>query len=108
MTSPRWKLPPLRAGLAAGLILCGGLAVCARALADDCPDAWITTKVTTRLLAQKGLNIFKINVDTRVCVVTLRGCVKTAAQKAEAGKIARKVKRVREVKNNLTLCESSD
>ena len=108
MISRSQKAFRLQAGLMVALILFGWVAVPELAVADDCPDAWITTKVTSRLVATEGIGIFKINVDTRVCVVTLRGCVDTQEHKAEAGRIARNVKKVREVKNKLTFCEDSD
>ncbi len=108
MISRSREFSPLQAGLMVALILLGWAAAPESAMADDCPDAWITTKVTSRLIAKEGIGIFKINVDTRVCVVTLRGCVDTQEHKAEAGRIARKVKKVREVKNKLTFCEDSD
>jgi len=76
------------------------------ALADDCPDAWTTTKVKSKIFGDSGLGVFKINVDTDECVVTLNGCVKTADQRARAAKIAKGVKRVRSVRNKLTLCEA--
>ena len=34
------------------------------ALADDCPDAWTTTKVKSKIFGDSGLGVFKINVDT--------------------------------------------
>lgn len=76
----------------------------ARLLADDCPDAWITVKVKTLLLADDGLDALKIDVDTRVCVVDLYGCVDTKKQKKQAGTIASSVKKVKTVKNHLKIC----
>ncbi len=73
-------------------------------LADDCPDAWITAKVKTRLLADDGVKAFKINVDTEECVVSLNGCAETRSQRGKAVKIARAVKKVRAVQNNLKIC----
>lgn len=73
-------------------------------LADDCPDAWITTKVKARLLADDGIKTFKINVDTEECVVSLHGCAETRSQRRKAGDIARAVKKVRAVQNRLKIC----
>ena len=73
-------------------------------LADDCPDAWITAKVKTRLLADDGIKAFKINVDTEECVVSLHGCVETRSQRGKAEDIARAVKKVRAVQNRLKIC----
>ena len=73
-------------------------------LADDCPDAWITAKVKTYLLADDGVKAFKINVDTEECVVSLHGCAETKADRRKAGDIARKVNKVRSVQNLLKIC----
>lgn len=78
-----------------------------RLLADDCPDAWITAKVKTRILAD-GINALKINIDTEECVVSLHGCVKTAADRQNANKIARSIKKVRAVKSELKICPKKD
>ncbi len=73
-------------------------------LADDCPDAWITAQVKTLLLANDGIKAFKINVDTEECVVSLHGCAETRADRTNAGKIARKVNKVKSVQNLLEIC----
>ncbi|HXH28769.1 MAG TPA: BON domain-containing protein [Candidatus Polarisedimenticolia bacterium] len=72
--------------------------------ADSCHDALITADVKARLFADRGLGVFKINVDTDECVVSLVGCVDTAEQKKRATAIARRVKKVRAVHNRLSLC----
>lgn len=72
--------------------------------ADDCPDAWITSKVKTKMLGNTFVGTFKMNVDTEGCVVTLKGCVDTDAQRAEATKVAKRIKKVKSVNNTLSLC----
>lgn len=72
---------------------------------DDCPDAWISTKISAHLVAKMGVAAARINPDTEICVVTLRGCVKTGEQRQEALAIARKVKKVEKVIDNLKTCE---
>lgn len=64
-------------------------------------DAGITAAVKTRLLADPDVAGLKIDVDTREKVVTLTGTVSTAAQKTEAGNIARDTTGVASVVNNL-------
>ena len=64
-------------------------------------DAGITTAVKTRLLADPDVSGLKIDVDTRETVVTLTGTVESAAQKTEAGTIARDTTGVSRVVNNL-------
>jgi len=64
-------------------------------------DAGITAAVKTRLLADPDVAGLRIDVDTKGKVVTLTGTVKTAAQIAEAEKIARETPGVARVVNNL-------
>lgn len=64
-------------------------------------DAQITTQVKTGLSTDKDLNASQINVDTQDGVVTLKGTAPTAAAKTRAGEIARNVKDVRSVDNQL-------
>ncbi len=75
---------------------------------DDCPDALITADVKSRLMARHPVGALKINVETDRCVVTLKGCAETQAQIKDAVKAARKVKKVRSVKSQLTICPRSD
>jgi len=97
---PRLKALLLAVAAAAAL----AVALPAPAGADDCPDAWITAKVKSRLLGKKGIGAFKINIDTEQCVVTLNGCVDSQETREKASAEAGKVNKVREVRNNLTLC----
>ncbi len=64
-------------------------------------DASITAAVKVRLLADPDVAGLKIDVDTAEKVVTLTGTVATAAQKTEAGEIARDTTGVTRVVNNL-------
>lgn len=64
-------------------------------------DAWITTKVKTMLLKDEGMKGLGVDVETHKGTVQLAGWVNSAAQVAEAGKIARGVKGVTQVKNDL-------
>lgn len=76
----------------------------AQAARDAAPvvaDAGITAAVKTRLLADPDVSGLRIDVDTRDKVVTLTGNVKSAAQIAEAEKIARETSGVVRVVNNL-------
>lgn len=72
---------------------------------DDCPDAWISMKISSRLVAKMGVAGTRINPDTEVCVVTLRGCVKTGEQRQEALATAREIKKVKKVIDKLKVCE---
>lgn len=66
-------------------------------------DASITTAVKTRLLADSKVGGLKIDVDTTSHVVTLSGPVHSAAEKAEAVRLARTTKGVNKVVDKLTI-----
>jgi osmotically-inducible protein OsmY len=64
-------------------------------------DSAITTKVKADLLADNILKGFEVSVETYKGIVELSGFVDTQATKDRAGKIARKVAGVKEVRNNV-------
>jgi osmotically-inducible protein OsmY len=64
-------------------------------------DAWITTKIKAKITGDSDLSPFNINVDTKDGVVTLRGAVKSAGSKQEAGRIASDTSGVVRVDNML-------
>jgi osmotically-inducible protein OsmY len=66
-------------------------------------DSWITTKVKTAILNEPSLKVMQINVETYKGVVQLSGFVDSAASQAKAVEIARAVKGVTSVKNDLRL-----
>lgn len=66
-------------------------------------DAWIHTKITTKLLGNATTPGRKINVDVNNNVVTLRGTVDTAAEKSEAERVARQTDGVKQVVNRLAV-----
>jgi hyperosmotically inducible protein len=66
-------------------------------------DSRITSMVLKGLKADKELNPLRIDVDSREGVVTLSGSVPSAAARARASEIARGVKDVRSVNDQLTL-----
>jgi len=66
-------------------------------------DAAITADVKARLIGEPGIRAFTINVDTYNGVVTLKGDVKTGAQRATAERLARKVKSVKSIRNQLVV-----
>lgn len=72
-----------------------------RDMGERIDDAWIVTKIKTKITADPELNPFNINVDSKDGVVTLDGRVKTAADAEEAAKLARDTEGVRSVKNRL-------
>jgi len=66
-------------------------------------DGVITSKVNAALIADKDLSAVKIDVDTKDGVVTLTGPAPTAAAKEQATQIAKNVKGVISVNNQLTV-----
>ena len=70
-------------------------------IGDSLDDAWIHTKIVAKLIGDPDTPERKINVDVVNNVVTLRGTVNTAEQKAEAERIAKSTEGVKSVKNML-------
>ena len=66
-------------------------------------DAAITTKVNAELAADKDLSAIKIDVDTKDGVVTLTGPAPSAGARERATEIAKNVKGVTSVNNQLTV-----
>ncbi|WP_395706000.1 BON domain-containing protein [Casimicrobium huifangae] len=72
-------------------------------LARDSDDMAITASVSAGLLKDPDLSALKIDVDTRNGVVSMYGPAPTAAAKDRATTIARAVKGVASVNNELTV-----
>ena len=66
-------------------------------------DSWIWFKTRGALATTDDLRDSTINVDVTNDVVTLKGTVGTAAQKASAEKTAKGIEGVKSVKNELTV-----
>ena len=66
-------------------------------------DASITAAVKTKLLGDPKVGGLKIDVDTRDNVVTLSGVVNSAAEKAEAVRLAKTTSGVKSVVDKLTI-----
>jgi hyperosmotically inducible periplasmic protein len=64
-------------------------------------DSAITSSVKTKLIADTSVKALDVNVDTRNNVVILRGTVAKAEQRTAAERIARTVKGVKGVRNEL-------
>jgi osmotically-inducible protein OsmY len=71
--------------------------------ADKVDDASITAKVNASLAKDKELSAIKIDVDTQNGVVTLSGPAPSATAKERASEVARTVKGVNSVNNQLTI-----
>lgn len=66
-------------------------------------DATVTAGVKTKLANQQPSSLSKVEVETVKGVVHLMGVVKTDADKAEAARLAKSVKGVKRVDNDLTV-----
>lgn len=66
-------------------------------------DDWIYDEVRRKLAADRDVKGGGLDVDVREGVVTLRGKVRTEKQKNKAERIARKVKGVKRVVNELVI-----
>src|SRR5512143_2355728 len=66
-------------------------------------DSTITTKVKAAILEDPGLKVFQINVETFKGTVQLSGFVDSAQNVNRSGEVARSVKGVKSVKNNLVV-----
>jgi len=97
------------------LLACGSLAGCATAIigssgpdssrssAQMAADTAMSADVKAKLLADATLKPFTINVQTYLAQVTMAGEVHTAQQRDLAGQLARSVKGVKSVRNDLTV-----
>lgn len=72
-------------------------------IGDSLDDAWVHTKIRSRLLTEGELPGGSVNVDVQNNVVTLRGSVSTSADKAMVEKIAKSTEGVKSVRNRLTI-----
>lgn len=75
-------------------------------MGEKIDDAVITTSVNASLAKDPDLSAIKINVDTKDGVVTLNGPAPTAAAKDKATELARQVKGVSSVNNQLVVSAS--
>ena len=95
--------------LAVGTMLAMGMTGCAwlrgdtehRSPQQTTSDAVINGKVKTALAADDLVKARRIDVDTVRGVVTLNGTVGSAAEKAQAIRLARSISGVVDVKDNL-------
>ncbi|MGE0497238.1 MAG: BON domain-containing protein [Ramlibacter sp.] len=75
-------------------------------IAEKLDDATITAEVNAGLAKDSALSAIKINVDTRDGKVTLKGPAPTANARDRATEIAKAVKGVQSVDNQLTVQSS--
>jgi osmotically-inducible protein OsmY len=91
-----------------GIVVALTLAACASTSTKEgtgeyFDDTVLTSKVKTQLLGDPAVSGLAVNVETFKGVVQLSGFVKTAAERNRAVELARGVKGVKEVKNDILL-----
>jgi hyperosmotically inducible periplasmic protein len=83
------------------LSLGGCQAMTGRTAGENVDDSTTTASVKTKLAGDKVSSLTRVDVDTTNGVVSLNGVVESAEQRARIEELAREVKGVRSVKNNL-------
>lgn len=78
-------------------------ATSADSIGDSLDDAWIHTKIRTALLTEGEFPGGSLNVDVNNNVVTLRGSVGTRLDRTKAEDIAKAIKGVKSVRNQLVV-----
>jgi len=99
----RYALRSVSVALLFVVALVGCTAMTGKTAGENIDDASITAAVKTKLAAEKVATLTKIDVDTNRGTVYLTGNVENQAMKLRAADLARQVKGVREVVNNLKI-----
>jgi hyperosmotically inducible periplasmic protein len=97
----------LFASLAACALAFAAPAMAQKSSGERVDDGAIVTSVKASLLAEKGVPSSDVNVEVYKGVVLLSGFVKTQAEKDAAGKVAKGVKDVVSVRNQLVVHPST-
>ena len=91
------------AALAVAVLLAACQSMTGETLGENIDDAGITAAVKSKLAGEKISTVTRIDVDTNRGVVALNGTVKTVTDRTRAEELARQVKGVRDVVNNLRI-----
>jgi len=87
------------------LSLAGCQALTGKTAGQYIDDTAITASVKSTLVADKASNLLRVDVDTNRGVVYLTGIVESPEQRARAEELARRVKGVADVVNNLQIAQ---
>jgi osmotically-inducible protein OsmY len=82
-------------------VLSGCQSMTGKTAGENVDDAALTTAVKAKLAGERAVTMTRIDVDTNRGVVSLNGVVDDPALKARAEELAKQVKGVRGVVNNL-------
>ena len=95
-----------------GLVVMLGLGACqsttGKTAGESMADSAITATVQSRLTADRVSNFSRVDVDTESGAVSLSGVVQSTEQKIHAEALARQVKGVTKVENNLQIQRQGD
>ncbi len=83
------------------MVLAACTSMTGKTLGENIDDAGITSQVKAKLAGEKISTVTRIDVDTNQGIVALNGTVTSAEMRARASEVARGVKGVRQVVNNL-------
>jgi hyperosmotically inducible protein len=97
----RMMLKAVLPAIALMVLLNGCQALTGETFGQNIDDTSITTSVKSKLAADKGSSLTRVQVDTNQGVVQLSGTVETAADRNRAEQVAREASGVKSVKNNL-------
>ncbi|MDZ4860431.1 MAG: BON domain-containing protein [Candidatus Hydrogenedentes bacterium] len=98
---------PAYMGMAMALAVMGAVTALAQDNAKTAEDFVTTARIETIFLMNGDLNPFKINTTTKGGVVIMTGVVREQADKDLAGRLAKSVKGVTSVNNELTVDRSA-
>lgn len=103
-TSQLLRITALSIALGVGVAAAGCSATPTRASAGEViDDTWITTKVKAAFVEDKTVSALNIQVETFRGTVQLSGFANSAAEIQRAGEIARSIRGVKDVKNDIRL-----
>lgn len=91
------------ASLAAIALAFAAPAIAQKSAGELVDDGTIATSVKASLIAEKGVPSNDVNIEVYKGVVLLSGFVKTQAEKDAAGKVAKNVKDVASVRNEIAV-----
>jgi osmotically-inducible protein OsmY len=101
MTAVRYRAGLVLAVLGVMVLLSACQSMTGNTLGRNIDDTTITASVKAKLAAEKIATVTRIDVDTNQGVVALNGTVRSADMRTRAEELAREVKGVRDVINNL-------
>jgi osmotically-inducible protein OsmY len=101
------RLKSLGVILVIAMVAVGCRSMTGRSLGQNIDDKTITASVKAKLVGEKASNLTRVGVDTVNGTVYLTGTVDTPDQKARAEQVAREVKGVTDVVNNIQVASAS-